>query len=62
MNNHEPKVILKEVFGFNEFREGQEKVINSLLSGNSTLAVFPTGSGKSLCYQIPAILFEGLTL
>ncbi|MBU2509745.1 RecQ family ATP-dependent DNA helicase [bacterium] len=62
MNRQDPKDILNKVFGFNEFREGQEKVINSLLSGNSTLAVFPTGSGKSLCYQLPAILLDGLTL
>ncbi len=54
--------LLKNVFGFTEFRKGQEKVIKSLLAGNSALAVFPTGSGKSLCYQLPAICLEGLTI
>ena len=53
---------LQQRFGFDSFREGQEKVINSLLEGKSAAAVFPTGAGKSLCYQLPAILLPGLTL
>ena len=53
---------LQQRFGFDSFREGQEKVINSLLDGKSAAAVFPTGAGKSLCYQLPAILLPGLTL
>ncbi len=53
---------LQTHFGFDEFRAGQETVINHLLNGRSAAAVFPTGSGKSLCYQLPALLFEGLTL
>ncbi len=53
---------LKEVFGFDAFREGQEAIIEQILKGNSALAVFPTGSGKSLCYQLPALLLEGLTI
>ncbi len=57
-----PLQILKEVFGFDGFLDGQEKVIDRLLEGNSVLAVFPTGSGKSLCYQLPALYFPGLTL
>jgi ATP-dependent DNA helicase RecQ len=53
---------LQENFGFSSFRPGQEGVIDSLLSGRSSLAVFPTGGGKSLCYQLPALLLDGLTL
>lgn len=54
--------VLRESFGFAEFREGQEAVIRSLLEGRSALAVFPTGAGKSLCYQLPSLLLPGLTL
>ena len=53
---------LKEVFGFDSFRNGQETVISQILAGQSALAVFPTGSGKSLCYQLPAIMLPGLTI
>lgn len=53
---------LKNVFDFDAFREGQEKIITQILEGNSALAVFPTGSGKSLCYQLPALLLPGLTI
>jgi ATP-dependent DNA helicase RecQ len=53
---------LQRVFGFDAFRPGQEGVIERLLAGRSTLAVFPTGGGKSLCYQLPALLLDGLTL
>jgi ATP-dependent DNA helicase RecQ len=53
---------LRENFGFEAFREGQEQVIRSLLDGRSALAVFPTGGGKSLCYQLPALMLDGLTL
>lgn len=54
--------ILLERFGFSEFRPGQAKVIESLLTTGRALAVFPTGGGKSLCYQLPALQIEGLTL
>jgi len=54
--------LLKRQFGFDDFRPGQTEVIESLLGGHSAAAVFPTGGGKSLCYQLPAQLFEGLTL
>ncbi|MFP4306960.1 MAG: DNA helicase RecQ [Desulfococcaceae bacterium] len=54
--------ILRAVFGFTEFRPQQEQVIRGVLSGRDTLAVMPTGGGKSLCYQIPALIFEGLTV
>ena len=53
---------LAEHFGFTTFRAGQAEVMDVLLEGRSALAVFPTGSGKSLCYQLPALLLEGLTL
>ena len=53
---------LKNNFGFEEFREGQEEVISKLLDGRPVLAVFPTGGGKSLCYQLPALMLDGLTL
>ncbi len=53
---------LQQHFGFSSFREGQEEVITRLVEGKSVLAVFPTGGGKSLCYQLPAMLFDGLTL
>ena len=53
---------LKDHFGFDAFRSGQEEVITTLLNGESAAAIFPTGSGKSLCYQLPALLLPGLTL
>jgi ATP-dependent DNA helicase RecQ len=53
---------LRDVFGFAEFRDGQERVIGTLIEGRSALAVFPTGAGKSLCYQLPALLLDGLTV
>lgn len=53
---------LQQHFGHATFREGQEKVIRALLEGRSALAIFPTGGGKSLCYQLPALLMDGLTL
>lgn len=53
---------LKRVFGYDDFRNGQEKVIRTLLAGQSALAVFPTGSGKSLCYQLTALHLDGLTV
>jgi len=54
--------ILKDIFGFDDFRPGQEKVVDALLAGRSVLTVMPTGSGKSLCYQVPALVLGGLTL
>ncbi|MDX1519990.1 MAG: RecQ family ATP-dependent DNA helicase, partial [Anaerolineae bacterium] len=62
MRPRPPLETLRTVFGFDAFRDGQAAVIDSLLADKSTLAVFPTGSGKSLCYQLPALYFSGLTL
>jgi ATP-dependent DNA helicase RecQ len=61
---HRPPVhaTLRNVFGFDAFRPGQEAVIQRLLHGKSALALFPTGSGKSLCFQLPALHLDGLTL
>ncbi len=54
--------LLHSVFGFNAFRPGQEEIVDAVLAGENVLAVMPTGSGKSLCYQLPAIARPGLTL
>ncbi|HLM34845.1 MAG TPA: ATP-dependent DNA helicase RecQ [Gaiellaceae bacterium] len=54
--------MLAASFGFDSFRPGQEQVVDALLAGRSALAVFPTGAGKSLCYQLPALLLDGLTV
>lgn len=53
---------LKEYFGFNDFRPKQKEVINQVLNQKDTLALMPTGGGKSICYQIPALVFEGCTV
>ena len=57
-----PLDVLKNIFGFDSFRPGQEEVIRAVLDGRDTLAVMPTGGGKSLCYQIPALMQESLTV
>ncbi len=54
--------VLKDVFGFEDFRPGQESVMTHLLAGRPVLAVMPTGAGKSLCYQVPALVLGGLTI
>jgi len=59
MNKNE---VLKKFFGYDSFRKGQEILINSMLQGRDVLGIMPTGAGKSLCYQIPALMFSGITL
>ncbi len=77
MTRHDPKLmhqglqairrntmrrLLRKVFGIEHLRDGQQRVIDSVLDGNDTLAIMPTGAGKSLCYQIPAKMLEGITV
>ena len=54
--------LLKTYFGYDSFREGQELLINSILEGKDVLGIMPTGAGKSICYQIPALMLPGITL
>src|SRR5664279_1231702 len=54
--------VLKDVFGFDDFRPGQTAAMEALLAGRHVLTVMPTGSGKSLCYQVPALVMGGLTV
>ena len=56
------KAILNDTFGYEEFRPLQQDVISNVLKGRDTLVIMPTGGGKSLCYQIPALIFDGLTI
>jgi ATP-dependent DNA helicase RecQ len=58
----DPHAILKLTFGFDHFRGVQEQVIGRVLAGQHTLAVMPTGAGKSLCYQLPALIRDGTVL
>ena len=62
MDNSALLSILKARFGYDSFRDGQEKVITNVLSGRDSLVLMPTGGGKSLCYQLPAMAFDGVTL
>lgn len=54
--------VLKDYFGHDSFRDGQEQLVDALLDGRDTLCIMPTGAGKSMCYQIPALLFDGVTI
>ena len=58
----EPIDILKQYFGYDTFREGQRPLIDSVLKGRDVLGIMPTGAGKSMCFQIPALMMEGITL
>lgn len=54
--------VLKKVFGYDRFREGQEKIVDSILAGQDVLGIMPTGAGKSICYQLPALMMPGITI
>lgn len=54
--------VLKDYFGHDSFRDGQEQIVEALLDGRDALCIMPTGAGKSMCYQIPALLFDGVTI
>ena len=57
-----PEALLASVFGFHAFRPGQEEIVRAVLAGRDTLAIMPTGGGKSLCFQLPALCLDGLTV
>ncbi|HEX3023450.1 MAG TPA: DEAD/DEAH box helicase, partial [Lachnospiraceae bacterium] len=59
MNKHE---VLKKYFGYDTFREGQECLIDCILNGQDSLGIMPTGAGKSMCYQVPALIMKGITI
>ena len=61
-NREEKRRVLKEIFGFDDFRPGQEQAVDALLAGRNVLSVMPTGSGKSLCFQVPALVRGGITI
>ena len=54
--------LLKQYFGYEDFKKGQKEIISHILNGEDCLAIMPTGAGKSICYQIPALLFNGITI
>ena len=61
-NMEQARQLLQKYYGYPDFREGQRKIVESVLSGADTLGIMPTGGGKSICYQVPALLLPGLTL
>ena len=62
MPSYQAKENLKKIFGFDEYKNSQQEIIKEVVKGKDILTVMPTGGGKSLCYQLPATLFNGLTL
>ena len=62
MSTTEKYEILKTYYGYDSFRDGQEELIDCLLSGQDVCGIMPTGAGKSVCYQVPALILPGITL
>ena len=60
--NIKPLDVLSKYYGYPKFRKGQEDIINEIIKGNDILAIMPTGGGKSICYQIPSLILNGLTI
>ena len=60
--NAAPETVLKTVFGYDTFRPLQKEIISAVLNGKDVLGVMPTGGGKSICYQLPALIFPGITV
>mgnify|MGYP004686359341 FL=1 len=56
------QIILKKYFGYENFRTGQQELIEHILNNEDVLGIMPTGAGKSVCYQVPAILLDGITI
>ena len=59
---NDPRGLLHSVFGFADYRPGQEEIVSAVLAGRNVLAIMPTGGGKSLCFQLPALCREGVTV
>ncbi len=57
-----PLEALKRYFGYDSFRPGQAEIVDAILAGRDAMAIMPTGAGKSICYQVPALLLPGITL
>ena len=62
MNSNTPEQVLKTYFGYETFRNGQKQIISHILNGEDCLGIMPTGAGKSICYQVPACMFDGITI
>ena len=62
LNDYPLRELLKKIFGFDSFKGSQEEIIRSVLDGKNTFVIMPTGGGKSMCYQLPAIINEGTSI